>query len=436
MRSWRKPWGKLLLILAVSALAAWIDQPRPLEFLGNRIAIRPGLDLQGGTQLRYELDLSGVATEDIASAEAGVVEVIRQRIDAFGVTEPIIQPAQIGNTRTVLVELPGVQDVTAAKNLIGATAQLSFWESEEGSDDPASPLGPGWKKTELTGAHLRRAVADLQQTNGSAAGAGGVEPVVTLEFDDEGAKLFEAITERNVGRPVAIVLDDQAINAPTVSEKISGGSAIITGLIDIKAARQIAIQLTAGALPVPVSVIEERTVGATLGDESVARSIAAGLIGAIVIIVFMLSIYRLAGLAASFALVSYFLITFALFKLFGVTLTLASIAGLILSIGMAVDANILIFERMREERRAGKHLALAIEEGFRRAWSSVRDSNLSSLLTAAILFYFGSGLVRGFALTLAIGIVVSIFTATTVTRTLLKFFLREQREPNLKGVSG
>lgn len=422
---WRKPWGKLFVILALTAGAAWIDQPRPLEFLGERIQIRQGLDLQGGTQLRYELNLTEIQPEDIEQAQTGVVEVIRQRIDAFGVTEPIIQPAQIGETRTILVELPGVQDVNEAKSLIGATAQLSFWEPDEASTDPASPLGPGWKKTALSGAHLKRAAADLQQTNGQGTGPGGVEPVVTLEFSDEGAKLFEEITERNVGQPVAIVLDDQAINAPTVNEKITGGSAIITGLVDIKVARQIAIQLSAGALPVPISVIEERTIGATLGNESVTRSIAAGGIGALVIILFMLSIYRLAGLAASLALISYFLITFAVFKLFGVTLTLASIAGLILSIGMAVDANILIFERMREERRAGKHLALAIEEGFRRAWSSVRDSNLSSLITAAILFYFGSGLVRGFALTLAIGILVSIFTATTVTRTLLQFLLHE-----------
>lgn len=426
----------LFFILVLAGLAAWVDQPGSVTIGKTTLQIHEGLDLQGGTHLVYALDTVDIKSEDLDRAHRSVVEVIRRRVDAFGVAEPLIQQGNIGETRTVIVELPGISDVTEAKNLIGKTAQLTFWEEDLTASDQTAPLELqfGWKKTELTGADLKRADVDIESGQGSSQKSSGREPIINLTFTDRGAQLFEEITGRNVQKPVAIVLDNQILSAPTVQQKISGGSAIITGVGELKIARQLTIQLNAGALPVPISVIEERTVGATLGTDSVRRSLIAGLIGFLIIALFMLSLYRLAGLLAVIALVIYTLLTFAIFKggLFWlgippITLTLAGIAGFILSIGMAVDANILIFERFREEIRTGKSLQAAIDEGFRRAWMSVRDSNVSSLMTAAILFYFGSGLVRGFALTLAIGILVSMFTAITVTRTFLKLALWEKK---------
>lgn len=420
----QQPWFTLILIFAITSLALWLDRPAPF-LLGQRlVSIRQGLDLQGGTHLVYALDTAKIDPSLHDQAQRSVVEVIDRRINALGVSEPIIQQSQVGETRTVIVELPGVTDVSDAKNLIGKTAQLTFWEQAEAADDPTSPLGPGWQPTELTGAHLSRADVDIQSGAGTA---GASEPVINLQFTAEGGRLFEEITGRNIQKPVAIVLDNQIISAPVVQEKIGGGTAIISGVGTVAEANTLKIQLNAGALPVPINVIEERTVGATLGNDSIRASLVAGLIGFVIIAVFMLALYQFAGLLAIIALLIYALITLAIFKFIPVTLTLAGLAGFILSIGMAVDANILIFERFREERRAGRHLKAAIEEGFRRAWSSVRDSNVSSLITALILFYFGSGLVRGFALTLFIGILVSMFTAITVTRTFLRLAFRETK---------
>lgn len=418
-------WLTIGFILALTAVAGWVDRPSPFRLGSRTISVRQGLDLQGGTHLIYSLDTQGLDPASHEQAHRSVVEVIRRRIDALGVAEPVIQRSQIGQTRTVIIELPGITDIAEAKNLIGKTAQLTFWEQAADAREEGSPLGPGWRKTALTGAHLKRATIDIQ-TPSQPTSAAASQPIVNLEFTEEGGGLFEEITGRNVTKPVAIVLDDEIVSAPTVQEKISGGTAVISGVGDIAAATTLQIQLNAGALPVPINVIEERNVGATLGSDSVRRSLIAGTIGFVLIAIFMIALYRLAGLLAVIALIIYTLITFALFKLIPVTLTLAGIAGFILSIGMAVDANILIFERFREERRAGRPLRAAIDEGFRRAWSSVRDSNVSSLMTAFILFYFGSGLVRGFALTLFIGILISMFTAITVTRTFLKLALREQ----------
>lgn len=420
----KQPWLTLVFILVITGIALWMNQPEPFTFLGKEIKVREGLDLQGGTHLVYGLDTTDINADDVDRAHRSVVEVIRRRVDAFGVSEPLIQQGSIGNQRTVVVELPGVTNVDDAKNLIGKTAQLSFWEQdpEGGTADVPIELGPGWKKTELTGAELERADVDIQSAQ---TGGAGNDPIVNLKFTARGAELFEQITARNVQKPVAIILDDKVISAPTVQQKISGGEAIITGVGEIKEARELAIQLNAGALPVPITVIEERNIGATLGADSIRRSLIAGVIGFILIALFMIALYRLAGVLAVIALTIYTLIAFALFKFIPVTLTLAGIAGFILSIGMAVDANILIFERMREERRAGRSMRIAIDEGFRRAWTSVRDSNISSLITCLILFYFGSGLIRGFALTLTIGILVSMFTAITVTRTFLRLVLRD-----------
>lgn len=269
-----------------------------------------------------------------------------------------------------------------------------------------------WQATGLSGTQLKKAVVEFDQNTG--------QPQVSLTFNDEGKELFAQITERNVGKPVAIFLDGAPISIPTVQQAITGGSAVITGNFSLPEAKQLAQRLNSGALPVPVKLVSQETVDASLGKTSVEKSLLAGLLGVALVALFMIVYYRLPGVLAVVALGMYTLLTMAIFKLWPVTLTLAGIAGFILSVGMAVDANVLIFERLREELRGGKQLVPAVEEGFKRAWTSIRDSNISSLITALILLWFGSSLVKGFAVTLSLGILVSMFTAITVTRTFLR----------------
>jgi protein-export membrane protein SecD len=279
-------------------------------------------------------------------------------------------------------------------------------------DAPTEEFTP----TELTGKQLRRALVQFDQTNGS--------PEVALEFNDEGKALFAEITKRNVGKPVGIFLDNAPLSIPVVQQEITGGTAVITGSFTVKEAKDLAQRLNAGALPIPITLASQQTIGPSLGREAIDRSLFAGVVGIALIIIFMLVFYRLPGLVASLALGVYTVIVLAIFKLWPVTLTLAGVAGFILSIGIAVDANILIFERTKEELRRGRQLMPALEDGFLRAWLSIRDSNLSGLLTTLILYTFGTGIIKGFALTLAIGIVVSMFSAITVTRTFLRLIVR------------
>ena len=283
--------------------------------------------------------------------------------------------------------------------------------------------------TGLSGQQLKRAQVVFDPNTG--------EPQVSLTFNDEGKALFAEITKRNVGKPVAIYLDGQPISVPTVQQEITAGEAVITGTFTLQEAKQLGARLTAGALPVPIQLISQQSIGASLGKESIERSFVAGLLGLALVALFMISYYRFPGLLAVFALIIYSLFVLAVFKLWPVTLTLAGIAGFILSIGMAVDANVLIFERMREELRSGKSVPVAIEQGFSRAWLSIRDSNVSSLITCVILAWFGSSLIQGFAITLAIGILLSMFSAITVTRTFLRLFAGGwiSRHPKLFGVS-
>ncbi len=269
-----------------------------------------------------------------------------------------------------------------------------------------------WRNTKLSGKYLKKAVVTYDNNTG--------EPEVSLEFNSEGAKLFEEITARNVGKPLAIFLDGQVISAPTVNEKITGGKAVITGRFNLKEAKTLVQRLNAGALPVPIKLISQQTVGPTLGRESVTKSLWAGLYGLLAVAVFMIIVYRLPGVLSVVALLIYTLIVLAIFKVIPVTLTLAGIAGFLLSIGIAVDANVLIFERFKEEIRNGRGFASAVEEGFKRAWTSIRDSNFSTLITCIILYWFGTSIIRGFAVTLAIGVVVSMFSAITVTRSFLR----------------
>jgi len=391
------------------------------------LSYRLGLDLQGGTRLTYNIDMKGIPKDQTQDAFDGARNVIDRRVNFFGVSEPTIQSLKVGNEYRIVIELPGATNVDEALNLIGTTAKLSFWE--EGKDKIATadamllPLGLTNVyqnkpiETKLTGKDLKRA----QVVYGSGDGT----PQVQLNFSGDGSKYFADITKRNVGKPVAIVLDNLVISAPVVQQPILSGDAVISGQFSQEAAKGLAIQLNAGALPAPLKLVSQTTVGPSLGIESLKKSLAGGIIGFISLAVFMVFLYRKEGTVAVLALSIYTIIVLFIFKFIPVTLTLAGIAGLILSIGMAVDANILIFERMKEELRLGKPSNAALRLGFSRAWPSIRDSNISSLITTFILFYFGTGAIRGFALALGIGILVSMFSAIVVTRNLLKMFVKE-----------
>lgn len=411
----------------------------PFTKVKKDFSYKLGLDLQGGTRLIYNVDMTSIPKDQQDAAFEGVRNVIERRINFFGVTEPSIQTLKLPGDYRVIVELPGLTNINQAIDLIGKTAQLTFWE--QGTKTNFTPLdtsatgnssfsaillqfglqqvfGTYSAQTKLTGKDLKSAKVVFDSRTG--------EPQVQLNFTPNGAKLFGDLTKKNVGRPVAIVLDNQVIQAPRVNEPILSGNAVISGAFTQEQAKQVAIQLNAGALPAPLKIIGQNSVGPSLGIVSLKKSVFAGLVGLISIIIFMTYLYRKEGFLASLALFVYTVMVLFIFKAFSVTLTLAGIAGFILSIGMAVDANILIFERMREELRSAKPRDIAVRLGFNRAWTSIRDSNISSLITSFILYYFGSGIVRGFAITLAIGILVSMFSAITVTRNLLRVFEKEK----------
>lgn len=408
----------LIVIALLGSLI--IDFPVVAKFVGikKEFKVREGLDLQGGTQLVYETDLSKVKSEDYSNAADGVVSVIDRRINALGVVEPIIQKTR-DNSR-VIVELPGVKNIDDAIKLIGETAQLEFREGIEGKSLQdgkfKSEKYEDWKDVGLTGANFVRAEVQFAQGQTTVISS----PEISIRFDAEGRKIFAEVTGRNVNKPLAIFLDKKLLSAPNVNEKIDSDSAVINGGFDLQEAKKLAIQLNAGALPVPIKLVSQNNIGASLGAETVQKSVVAGILGLLLVILFMIIYYRLPGFLASLALLFYTMLSMAIFIAVPVTLTLPGIAGFILSIGMAIDANILIFERMKEELRSGSPLISAIDTGFNRAWTSIRDSNFSSLITAIILYYFGSGMIRGFAVTLGVGILVSLFTALTVTHVILR----------------
>ena len=421
----------LWFIILTTLLSLFIDLPAGLGLdnftLGSFTIKRPvelkkGLDLQGGSHLVFSADMTGLEDKDKDSALAASQSNIEKRVNYFGVSEAMVQTSKSDNDYRLIVEMPGVKDVNQAIDLIGKTALLEFRE-ENPDQKQASESGEFFLKTTLTGKDLKRSFVDFDQNTGS--------PVVGLEFNADGAKKFGEITTKNVGKMVAIYLDGEPVSIPRVDEPITGGNAIIRGSFDLNEAKKLSVQLNAGALPVPIKIIEQRNVGATMGDESVQKSIRAGLIGLGMVIAFMAAYYGKLGILADIALVNYGLITLALYKIIPVTLTLPGIAGFLLSVGMAVDANILIFERMKEERRVGKPALVAMELGFGRAWDSIRDANVCTIITAFILFNpFNwpflnvSGMVRGFALTLALGIAISLFTGIVVTRTLIRVFYK------------
>lgn len=409
---------------------------RPIDFsiLGRRIYFNPqvklGLDLQGGTQLTLDANMSELDETDRMDALESAREIIARRIDLFGVSEPVIQTSvnQEANQYRLLVELPGVTDTAEAVSLIGQTARLEFKEQDESLISPESTQSAfeyfnSFVPTQLTGEHLERASVQFDPQTG--------QPVVGLEFTDAGTELFAQITEANVGGVVGIFLDDYPLTLPTVQVPITDGQAIITGSFSTEQAKNLAIQLNAGALPVPIEVIGQTQVSASLGEQAVDQSLVAGLIGLGMVAVFMILLYGWLGFLAVLALAAYGIITLALYKLLGITLTLPGMAGFILSVGMAVDSNILIFERFKEEMRQNKKWRVAMEMAFGRAWDSIKDANVATLVITFILFnpfnwtFFNtSGMVRGFAVTLALGIFVSLFTGIIVTRTLIRLFYK------------
>lgn len=438
----KKPRILLLFIIAISILSILIDLPRINKFdphfflrpfIGSKdLSFRKGLDLEGGTSITFKADMKDIPSDKRDEAINAARSIIEKRVNLFGVSEAIIQTAKGTNDYRVIIELPGITDLGSAIGLIGTTAQLSFWE--EGATDSAkiaSPsayptgavelLGPNARKTNLDGGDLQGSGVTFDVNTG--------KPQVQLSFTQEGARKFAELTRRNVNKIVAIILDNQVIEAPRVNEPILDGNAVITGSFTSESAKRLSIQLNAGALPVALSVLEQHVVGPTLGSVSLNQSLFAGFLGFITIVIFMSVLYGKLGIVASIALVIYSLLVLAIFRLstatpYGITLTLSGIAGFILSVGMAVDANILIFERMREEKRLGKRKEVTLELGFLRAWTSIRDSNIATLITCFILYQFGTGMVRGFALVLAIGVLISMFSAIVVTRTLLKMVYR------------
>ncbi|MDO8487345.1 MAG: protein translocase subunit SecD [Candidatus Curtissbacteria bacterium] len=400
--------------------------PKVTNFIKRDLEPKLGLDLAGGVQLTMSADMSGVSAQDRDSALESAKNVIENRVNALGVAEPVIQTAKTGGQYRLIVELAGLKNIDEAVATVKKTAHLEFKTLKKDippeATQSADLIPDSYESSGLTGKDLTRAIAQ-PSTDPSSPGY-----VVSLQFSSDGAKKLAEITKDNLSKPMAMFLDDLPISwpPPRIQSVISDGNAQITGNFDSNSAKQLAIQLNAGALPIPLKIESQTRVGPTLGLVAVQKSILAAAIGIASVIIFMIAYYRLLGIFAALALLIYTLLVFALFKLIPVTLTLAGIAGFILSIGMAVDANILIFERMKEERRWGKPKLEAFYSGFERAWSSIRDSNVSSLITTAVLFQFGTGSIRGFALTLAIGILVSMFSAVTVTRTLLRLFWARQ----------
>ena len=410
----------------------------------KKFEFKKGLDIQGGVHVVLQADMKDISENDRLKAIESVKNVIERRVNLFGVSEPTIVTSKIGVGENaeyrVIVDMPGVSDTKEAISLIGETAQLEFrslYQVVEGVTPPedlieVQGLG-GFIPTDLSGKELRRAEVVFNNGSNSTTDSG---PQVSLSFNTIGAKKFAKLTQDNLGKPIAIFLDDQIVSAPTVQSVIADGNAVISGAFTIEQANSLAIQLRAGALPVPVKIIEQQEIGPTLGQVSVNKTIIAGVIGFILVALFMILNYGRLGLIANVALTIYVLIIVAIYKgvipgLGSIVLNLPGLAGFLLSIGMAVDSNILIFERIREELLQKKPLGIAIERGFQRSWSSVRDANFATLITAFILtnpfnwnFLVTSGPVRGFAITLAIGVFVSLFTGVVVTRNLIRVFFK------------
>ncbi len=414
----------VIIVLVACAIGFFVYNS---EQGNSEYAFKLGLDLDGGTQLVYKADVSGVESSQVSEAMTALKDVIERRVNVFGVSEPLVQVEEGGvisgnSEQRLIVELPGVTDIDKAVDVLGKTPLLEFKLQRDNlpqSQEEIENLGPDdvFVSTNLTGRFLQKAELQFAQQN---TGLG--EPSVLLMFNTEGKELFAKLTKDNTGKVLAIFLDGVAISVPVIREEISDGRAVISGGFSIEEARVLVRNLNLGALPVPIELVGSQVVGATLGHDAVQAGVIAGMYGFLLIAIFLLAWYRLPGFLAIISLAIYVVVMLALFKLIPVTMTAAAIAGFVMSLGMAVDANVLVFERMREEIASGKSIQESIKEGFSRAWSSVRDSNISNIITASILFWFGTSLIKGFALVLMLGVVVNLITAIGVNRLLLYVF--------------
>lgn len=424
-----------IILILLGLLAAIFVEP---SFFNVKIdkEFSLGLDLQGGVELLYEANLTDLDEAEHSEAMQGLRDVIERRINVLGVREPEIETVLTAEGYRLKVRIPGITDPQQAVEEIGKTPFLEFQKPKdnyleimennikifsETAEGESMTLENPYLPTELTGRYLKKASVLLPE--------GSAEAFVVIEFDETGAELFEELTGQYVGKPIAIFIDKQLLSAPNVRTKITGGIAQIDGDFGLNDARELARNLNAGALPVPIGdPISQITIGPTLGMQSLTKSISAGLVGVIAIIAFLLIIYKFPGFLASISLIIYGLLVLAFFKLASITLTLAGIGGFILSLGMAVDANVLIFSRLREELREGKSLQQAIDQAFLRAWPSIRDGNFTTLIVALILFGVGTSFVQGFATTLIIGILLSIFASMVITKNFLLSFSRMNKK--------
>ena len=413
-------YSAVVVLIAAAAVGYFVYTT---EHPDGRFAFKFGLDLSGGTQLVYRADTSSLPSVGINDSLQTLREVIERRVNAFGVAEPVVQTVQGGvlggGEHRLIVELPGITDINEAVRLIGQTPLLEFklvkqgFESQlataSGTPNPAAFLDTG-----LTGEFLSRAALEF------SSGVGTLQaPTVRVDFNGEGAKRFGDITSKNVGRELAIFLDGKLVSAPVIRDSIQNGTAIISGQFTAETAKELVRNLNLGALPVPIELVSSQTIGAILGNEALHAGVVAGVVGFLALALFMILWYRMPGVISVVALVIYVVLMLALFKLIPVVLTAAGIAGFILSVGLAVDANVLIAERMKEELAAGKKADTAIREGFSRAWLAIRDSNIAHIIAAVILFWFGTSLIKGFALVFGLGVFVSLLSAITISRTFL-----------------
>ena len=409
--------GALLLVIS-AAIGFFVYSTEVHE---SPFAFKLGLDLRSGSHLVYRAETASLDPSEVDGAMASLRETIERRINLFGVSEPIVQIEKGGllggGEHRLIIELPGVTDVEVAKRLIGETPLLEFKlmrkETEALSEDELADkkLDEIFAPTGLTGRYLEKSQLVFDPNTG--------EPVVLLNFNKEGDALFAKLTKENIGRILAIFLDGTPISTPVIRQEITNGGAQISGGFTPQEAKDLVRNLNYGALPVAIAPVSVQTVGATLGNEALMAGVWAGAIGLLLVMIFMTIWYRVPGAMASLALVIYTVANLAIFKLVGVTLTAAGIAGLILSIGMAVDGNVLIFERTKEELRSGKKLHGAVQDGFKRAWTAIWDGNVTALVSAVVLFWFGTSLVEGFALTFGLGVVLSMVSSFTITRIFL-----------------
>lgn len=408
---------------ALLAYFVWSTQANP----GSRFTFKLGLDLAGGTELVYRADMSETPTEEQSGALTALQEVIERRVNLFGVAEPLVQTERAstisGTTEDrLIVELPGVTDINAAVDALGQTPTLEFRLASTVTAGTSTETR--FEPTGLTGRYLSKAALQF----GSGATAALAAPQVLLTFNSEGADLFDKITKENVGRTLGIFLDGQPISTPVIQEEIPSGQAVITGNFTAVQARDLVRNLNFGALPVPITLESSSAVGATLGAAAIAAGVIAGLVGFLIVGVFMLFWYRFPGLIAAVALAEYLALMLAVIKVIPVTLTASGIAGLIISLGMAVDANVLIFERTKEELRKGEGAREAVKIGFGRAWPAIRDGHLTMLISGVILFWLGTSIVQGFALVFVLGILASFISAVSVSRVFLLALVPEQQK--------